>query len=95
MAGPWVLPNGGMSRYSHTGVSTHITNVRPNYKGNRRVMNEFWKIWRSRRIKKKNPRGAWVAEPVNHLVVDLNSGLGLRVTSSSPKLGSALSVEPT
>ena len=40
-------------------------------------------------------RGAWVAQLVKHLTLDLSSGLDLRVVSSSPVLGYALSMKPT
>jgi len=39
--------------------------------------------------------GAWVALSVEHPTPDLSSGLGLRVLSSSPTLGSTLGMEPT
>ena len=32
-------------------------------------------------------RGAWVAQSIKHLTLDLSSGLDLRVVSSSPTLG--------
>jgi len=38
-------------------------------------------------------RGAWVAQSVDHLTLDLGSGPDLGVTGSSPKSGSALSEE--
>jgi len=39
--------------------------------------------------------GAWVAQSVKHLTLDLSSGLDLWVMSSNPVLGSTLGVEPT
>ena len=38
---------------------------------------------------------AWVAQSVKHLLLDLSSGLDLRVLSSSPTLGSMLGMEPS
>ena len=38
--------------------------------------------------------GAWVAQSVKHLTLDLSSGHDLRVVRSSPGLGSVLSMEP-
>ena len=40
-------------------------------------------------------RGAWVAQLIECLTLDLSSGLDLKVVSSSPALGSMLSVKPT
>jgi len=40
-------------------------------------------------------RGAWVAQSVKHLTLDLSSGPEHRVVSSSPTLGSTLGMEPT
>ena len=40
-------------------------------------------------------RGAWLAQLVKHLSLDLSSGLDLRVMSLSPALGSTLGLEPT
>ena len=42
-----------------------------------------------------HPWGTWVARLVEHLTLDLSSGLDLRVGSSGPSLGSALGVKPT
>ena len=39
-------------------------------------------------------RGAWVAQPVEHLTLDFHSGHGPRVMGSSPTSGSTLSMEP-
>jgi len=39
--------------------------------------------------------GTWEAQSVKRLTLDLNSGLDLRVVSSSPTLGSTLGMEPT
>ena len=39
--------------------------------------------------------GTWVAQSVKDLILDLSSGLDLRVLSSSPTLGSTLGMEPT
>ena len=39
--------------------------------------------------------GAWVAQLVKHLSLDLSSGLDLGVVSSSSALGSVLGAEPT
>ena len=39
-------------------------------------------------IENKERRGAWVAQSVKHPTADFSSGLGLRVMSSSPVLGS-------
>ena len=39
-------------------------------------------------------RGAWVAQSIEHLTLDLSSGLDLRVVSSNPVLGWALGVKP-
>ena len=40
-------------------------------------------------------RGVWVAQSVKHATLGLNSGLDLRVASSSPTLDSMLVIEPT
>jgi len=40
-------------------------------------------------------RGAWMAQSVKRLTLDLNSGLDVRVVSSSLVLGSTLDMEPT
>ena len=40
-------------------------------------------------------QGAWVAQLVKHLTLDLSLGLALRAVSSSPILGSMLGLEPT
>ena len=40
-------------------------------------------------------RGTWLAHSVEHLTLDLSSGLDLRVVSSSPILGSTLGTKPT
>ena len=46
-------------------------------------------------LMKKELRGIWVAQLVQHLTLDLSLGLDLRVMSSSPSLGSTLGVKPT
>ena len=43
---------------------------------------------------KNNPRDAWRAPSVEHLTLDLSSGLDLKAMSSSPMLGSAPGMEP-
>ena len=40
-----------------------------------------------------NNRGVWVAQSGEYPTLDFSSGHALRVTGSSPMLGSALSVE--
>ena len=37
-------------------------------------------------------RGRWVAQSIEHLPLDLGSGLGLSIVGSGPMLGSALGV---
>ena len=44
-------------------------------------------------IKRIKSRGAWVAQAVKHLTLDLSSGLDLRVVSSKRSLGSMPGVE--
>ena len=44
---------------------------------------------------KKKKRGTWVARSIKPPALDLSLGLDLRAVSSSPTLGSMLSVEPT
>ena len=39
--------------------------------------------------------GAWVAQLVEHPILDLSSGLDLRVVGSSPTLDSMLGIEST
>ena len=39
--------------------------------------------------------GTWVAQLVKHSILNLSSGLDLRVMSSSPVLGSMLGMEST
>ena len=46
-------------------------------------------------LKYSNNWGTWVAQPVKDRLLDLSSGLDLRVVSSSPALGSTLGAEPT
>lgn len=46
-------------------------------------------------VKTISPWGAWVAQSIKHLPLDLSSWLGLRVTSSSPALSSMMGLEPT
>ena len=43
----------------------------------------------------KTQWGVWVAQLVKYLTLDLSSGVGLRVVSSSLTLGSILGVGPT
>jgi len=39
--------------------------------------------------------GAWVAQSIECLTLDLGSGLDITVMTSSPTVGSVLGVEPT
>ena len=45
-------------------------------------------------LKKSHFRGAWVAQSVEHLTLDLGSGHGPRIVESSPVSGSILGMEP-
>ena len=40
-------------------------------------------------------KGTWVAQPVKHPTLDLDSGLDLRVIDLGPVLGSMLRMQPT
>ena len=46
-------------------------------------------------IKSATRNDAWVTQSVEHLILDLSSGLDRKVMTSSPALGYTLGKEPT